>query len=358
MNRRYELRSLNTTVRASNADKGSFDLTMIVAYVRYVARLLWLLVAFRPRLVIYCPTSATLLGWVRDGTTLLLAPLLGGRVVLQFRGGHFRSFFDGLAPLPRSLIGWSLRRSSLVLAQAEPLKKQFAGLVPPERIGRLYNAIPRDFFDHFEGVDRGAHGGDVTVLFVGHLSQAKGYCDLLRAIPALCSRHRVRFRCMGAPMAVERNVFYNQVTGERLRSEDPAACYRDEIERRGLASRVELLGAGVHGADKLAVFRGADIFVLPSYSEGFSRAVLEAMAAGLPSVVTCVGAVPEIMTDGVTGFVIPPGDGAALLDRLDRLVADAGLRRSLGAAARERCREQFLPEGLAQSLIAQLERIA
>jgi glycosyltransferase involved in cell wall biosynthesis len=350
----FDVRSLNTTARLSNADKGNIDLTMFTAYIRYVTRLLCQLIGFRPDLLLYCPTSATLIGWVRDGTTLVLGPIFGARVIIQFRGGHFRYFIDRLSALPRRLVGWALSRSSLILAQADVLKWQFRGLVPDNRIGRLYNAIPLEFFTHFEHIDRAGPRPELTVLYVGHLSQAKGYCDLLKVIPDLCRKHRIRFRFMGALMRVERNVFYNQATGEKLATQDPVEAFRQHIEDNGLTDQVELLGAGVFGDEKLRVFESADIFVLPSYSEGFSRAILECMAAGLPAVVTSVGAVPEIMSDGVTSFVIRPGDTQSLFERIDRLAADPSLRTTIGRAARERCRQLFLPESLARSLIGQL----
>ena len=81
------------------------------------------------------------------------------------------------------------------------------------------------------------------------------------------------------------------------------------------------------------------------------------MAAGLPAVVTAVGAVPEIITDRVDGLVIAPGDTAALYARLDELAANGAMRARIGRCARERCRQLFMPDRLAESLIAQLEAL-
>jgi len=75
------------------------------------------------------------------------------------------------------------------------------------------------------------------------------------------------------------------------------------------------------------------------------------MAAGLPMVVTRVGAVPDIVEDGVTGFIIEPGDVAALNDRIKRLLEDPALRARMGAAAREYCRTRFLAERVAAQVV-------
>ncbi len=80
----------------------------------------------------------------------------------------------------------------------------------------------------------------------------------------------------------------------------------------------------------------AAVVVFPSRRDGFPVACAEAMAHGRAVVATSVGGLPDMVVDGETGLLVPPGDPAALRAAVDRLLADAGLRRRLGAAARER----------------------
>jgi glycosyltransferase involved in cell wall biosynthesis len=89
-----------------------------------------------------------------------------------------------------------------------------------------------------------------------------------------------------------------------------------------------------HRDDVPARLADADIFVLPSRSEAFPNAVLEAMATGLPIVASGVGGILELIDDGTTGLLVTPGDAPALVERLCRLMADPGLASRLGVAAR------------------------
>lgn len=133
---------------------------------------------------------------------------------------------------------------------------------------------------------------------------------------------------------------------------------RDQVERavreQGLTDRVELTGT----SDDVARILGeGDVFVLSSRSEGMPMSVLEAMAAGLPVVATAVGGVPELVVEGETGLLVPPGDAGALALALDRLLGDAELRQRMGAAARRRVETSFaLPdwEDAHRSLYARL----
>ncbi len=115
---------------------------------------------------------------------------------------------------------------------------------------------------------------------------------------------------------------------------------RQLAQELGLAGRVHFLGQRPDIPDLLGAL---DIFVLPSHSEGVSLALLEAMAAGLPVIATAVGGLPEVVTDGVNGLLIPPQDPEALAQALARLLDDPALAKKLGENARRHVEEKFLP---------------
>jgi glycosyltransferase involved in cell wall biosynthesis len=119
-----------------------------------------------------------------------------------------------------------------------------------------------------------------------------------------------------------------------------------EAERMGLSGSVRWLG---WLSDTRPLLARMDLVALPSSWEGMPNVILEAMACGKPAVATSVGGCPELIVEGETGFLVPPGDEAALAERILRLLRDAALRRRLGAAARRRVEREF-------SITAMVER--
>ena len=140
------------------------------------------------------------------------------------------------------------------------------------------------------------------VLYVGRLSAEKGVRELVAAT-------------RGLPLVV---------AGDGpLRDEVPGAL--------GMVPHDELL----------RLYERAAVVACPSRREGFGVACLEAMAAGRPVVASSVGGLGDLVVDGETGLLVPPGDVAALRAALEQLLADAGLRKRLGRAARERVLAEF-----------------
>jgi glycosyltransferase involved in cell wall biosynthesis len=126
------------------------------------------------------------------------------------------------------------------------------------------------------------------------------------------------------------------------------------------------LGATVRVVDDLVpndarlvqLFRDSDVFVLPSRSETFGIAAVEASACGLPTIATAVGGLTDIVADGLTGITVPPGDVAALTTAVRTLVGEPELRRRYGAAARARAVERFDARANAARLLDVVRRSA
>jgi glycosyltransferase involved in cell wall biosynthesis len=119
--------------------------------------------------------------------------------------------------------------------------------------------------------------------------------------------------------------------------------YAEQLEQRvrALGLERELTFTGFR-SDMPDVMGGLDVVVHASVRpEPFGRVILEAMLLGKPVIATRAGGVPELIEEGRTGFLVAPGDAAALASRLARLAADEGLRRRIGVAARAWAVERF-----------------
>jgi glycosyltransferase involved in cell wall biosynthesis len=114
--------------------------------------------------------------------------------------------------------------------------------------------------------------------------------------------------------------------------------YSDQAASRGLGDRIVFLG---HRDDIPDLLAAADIVTLPSFYEGLPYAISEAMAASLPVIATRVGGIPEMIEDPASGLLIDRGDAPALAACLVRLAGDPGLRRHMGARARQLAEDRF-----------------
>ncbi|WNB86244.1 glycosyltransferase [Cellulomonas sp. ATA003] len=133
---------------------------------------------------------------------------------------------------------------------------------------------------------------------------------------------------------------------------DPEARRLHELATRlGVVHRVRFVGS-VPRADVPALVRRADVVVATPWYEPFGIVPLEAAACGRPLVGTAVGGLLDSVEDGVTGLLVPPRDPVALADALGRLLADPGLRTSLGAAARRRALDRYGWDRVADRTVA------
>ena len=116
---------------------------------------------------------------------------------------------------------------------------------------------------------------------------------------------------------------------------------RDDVDTRGLVNVRVHRGLGPNAEDLLALYARADLFVFPTFGDTLPIVLMEAMASGLPVVATRIGALHEEVEDGVTGFLVQPGDADALAQATRRLVADPDLLRQMSDAARRRADRLF-----------------
>lgn len=116
---------------------------------------------------------------------------------------------------------------------------------------------------------------------------------------------------------------------------------REEVDTAGLKGVRVHHGLTANAPELMALYAQADLFIFPTLGDCLPIAVMEAMAAGLPVVAACVGALDEEVVEGKTGLLVPPGEVGPLVGAVCRLVGDGDLRAEMGIAARRRAEERF-----------------
>jgi glycosyltransferase involved in cell wall biosynthesis len=193
--------------------------------------------------------------------------------------------------------------------------------MPPERLVTIhkghsldwYRAAPADL------TSVGVPAGAFAVACVANYRPRKGIELLVDALALLPAQWRAHLLLIGGGMDAPR--------------------LAKRVAASPVAANIHVLG---YRRDAPSLTAACDVFVLPSTKrEGLARSLIEAMAYGVPPIVTDCGGSPEIVVDGVSGIVVPVQDVQAIASALGRLHDDADLRRRMGAAARERIRTNF-----------------
>lgn len=271
------------------------------------------LLAIRPVDLVHLHAAARGSFW-RKAFFAGLARSHGVPVVLHLHGSEMRDFYDRQPSwLKRAIVG-QLTRATHVVVLSESWRAFVADIAP----GAKPTVVP----NYVRVPERPARGTSqpVTLLFLGLLGRRKGVFDLLEAFAEARSSHSDMRLVIGGHGEIE-------------------AATRQAREL-ALEDAVSFEG-WVGPDDKAALLDAADIYVLPSHNEGLAMSVLEAMAYGLPVITTAVGGLPELVTDGVHGRVIRPGDIAALTAAILDLSRDRETRRRMGEAARARIKERY-----------------
>lgn len=166
--------------------------------------------------------------------------------------------------------------------------------------------------EFFERVDT-CQGDVIRILFVGFIRPEKGVEYLLQAVSRLRTDRTWELVLVGSSDGYD---------GYRRRLEDLAS-------RLSIGGRVRWEGYAPYGPELFRHLREADVFVLPTLSEGTPRVLVEARANSVPVVATNVGGIPTSVTDGMDGLLVPPKDPEALAAAIDRVIEDDELRQSL-----------------------------
>ncbi|MBS0631878.1 MAG: glycosyltransferase family 4 protein [Verrucomicrobia bacterium] len=257
-----------------------------------------------------------------NGIVAFLYSWLGSR----FLGSPVRIVFHerGFACYPLLLLRLTKfivnNKSAILITTSEGAAKKWIDVgVESSRIRVVYNGInPQAFLPKTK-----CESDQIVVGMVARFSRNKGHADFIQSAKLLLStRKRCTFLIVGDVGVAEDDIKYKY------------EIY-DMAHKLGISDHVIFVG-GVTYSNMADSYEKMDIFVNPAPLEPFGRSIVEAMMCGLPVVATAAGGPLEIVKEGVTGFLVPPSDPGALMQKLTILVADESLRLDMGRRGRER----------------------
>lgn len=221
---------------------------------------------------------------------------------------------------PGSRLTYLSRRLDRIICVSDAVREDLARLIPRDRLITIYKGHDPAWYPHGKRdlTEFGIPAGAFVVGCTANFRPLKGADVLIASLAHLATARPVHLLLVGE---------VRDPHLARLAARPPA---RGAVHLAGFR------------ADAAALSGACDLFAMPSLRrEGLPRAVIEAMAQSVPAVVSRVGGLPELVADGETGFVVPPGDPAALARAIAALADDPARTRALGAAARRRIETVF-----------------
>jgi glycosyltransferase involved in cell wall biosynthesis len=320
------------------SQSGRISQSNLFSALTYYGQFVKLLLQARPH-VVHIATAFGL-SFFKNGISVVLARALGARVVLAPHCSYVRVLQGN--GLGRAYGLFILRRCNGLIA----LSKEWLVLrqwLPDCLVEYLPNSIDLTPYRDLPRPRTGEDGHVARILFLGHIGRDKGSFDLVEAarqleriLPAAAWQIELRGEAV--------------LPGDRERLEEL-------INESSLQERVHIRPP-VFDADKVACLATSDLLVLPSYHEGMPVSLIEAMASGLPLVATPVGGIPDLVTDGENGLLVPPGQPGELAEALAGLIGDPARRTRMGLIGRQCALERHDLDARVPDLVRFYERVA
>ncbi|MDD5173492.1 MAG: glycosyltransferase family 4 protein [Candidatus Omnitrophica bacterium] len=319
---KYELLALDITGKRTRYKGGIF--AGFFYQMTLIFRLVSILLKKRPGIVHIQMTC--FLYFYRRALDIIICKLFGVKVIFHLRGGYFIKFYDESPFLCRAFIRMILKISDRAVALSEVWRDFLSTIMDLKKIVIIPNGVRRSDFHLMKNrkEELGFSNDRILIIFMGTIGPKKGAFDILRGIPEMIGETRdIAFVFCGP----------EECDGELER-------FKNLVREGGLEPYVKYAGV-VMAQEKLDYYLSSDIFILPSYVENMPNSLLEAMAAGLPVIVSKVGANPEIVIDKENGFLVAPGDINAITKRIIELSKDKHMRESMGKKNLEIVRDKY-----------------
>lgn len=313
----------------ATSDIGTFRFSKLLTLAKVIGALFCRCIHHKPELVYFTLTPCGN-AFYRDLLLVAILKLFRVRRLYHLHGKGIREASQGW--IQQVLYRWAFAGAQVAFL-APCLLDDAAEFVKQSDSYVLANGIT-DLAGQ-RAICRSLHGAKVPrILFLSNMVVSKGPFILLEAL-ALLHREAHGFEA----------VFSGAWQSQQVEQD-----FYARVSELGLHQSVAYIGPKF-GTDKNGVLAGADIFAFPTCKDTFPLVILEAMAFGLPVVSTREGAIPDIVVDGETGFLVPKRDVMKLAAQLRILLVDHGLRVAMGQAGRARYEEKFTLETFETNLL-------
>ena len=321
---KVQLIHVKSNIRTENWQKGRFDFVGIMVFLSNYIKILNVLIKQRIDIVYYL-LSANRIGCLRDLVVALTAKLFLKRTLAHYRGGNFHNFYFQQSKFHRTYLKLLLLLTDKIIVQSNSLTSMFTTIGEDRsKLEVLPNGVKADGFLKMRNTNN-KKGTEFTFIFLGHISFAKGFYDLITAYKIVRAKYNIKLKYGGTKKFGKE--FYNSqkafLSGRALQfyelhKKEIHNIFEDFVQHSSKYN-AEYLGI-VTGKDKLNAFLHSDILILPSYTEGFPMVVLEAIAFGLPVIVSRVGALPDIIKEGENGFFIEAGNVSSISNKMEYVI--------------------------------------
>lgn len=335
INETFDCRFINLLASHHVSETGKFSIKKVLEFV-----VIWYKTSFsvlfkRPDLVYFALTT-TGMAFLRDVLLVALLKILGLKRIYHLHNKGIRAFTGNA--FYRRLYRFVFNNSDVILL-SKSLYEDVKFFVPESRVHICPNGI-QDFQTVFQK-QKAKLKKQPEILFLSNLIETKGVFILLDACNLLKNK-KIGFHC-------------TFVGGEGDISEKDFIA---KVNFLNLQNQISYAGKKF-GQEKVKAFKDADIFVFPTYysKECFPLVILEAMAAGLPVISTFEGGIPDIIKNGVNGFVIEQQNVEMLANQMEILVGNPVLCKKMGKVGREKFENKFEIEIFEHKLSEILQQI-
>jgi glycosyltransferase involved in cell wall biosynthesis len=305
-------------------EMGRFRFFKIIELLKVIIRIIKSFVRFHPDILLYPPSGNRFWPVLRDIIVLISTRWLFPKTIFVFHAGGLGEFYQNAPFWIKYMMKLAYFNPDAAIHISE-LSSSDSQIIQARRVFIVPNGL-EDVYPNYAG--HYPKSNPPVILFVGAIYPSKGIFDLLEACKILKSNgieFQVRIMGEGSQQVIESiNRFLSQ---------------------NGLKNNVHLIGIKID-QEKWKEFAMADIFCFPTYfeAENLPIVILEAMMFELPVVATEWRAIPTVVREGENGFLVPIKAPVLLAERLQRLLEDAELRRSMGKKGRERFLKDFTEE--------------